>query len=175
MMTASAAAQILQATLASLPVEVIQALGTTNMEVEDPGPYTGTEPTDRAAAATAPKNPYPASPSTAGLGTCSGTMASGTHVSPGQRPRGGARQPVKGAPLHPVHAVEHPAHLTQKLEAARQALYPFGLPPPGLHARTERGSSLGERGGSHVSGEEEDGKPPEGGKPLENQHLDGLK
>ena len=176
LMTAEAATQLLQATLAQLPSEVLRAMGTVPTAESTLGPSWGlgtsgggTAPT----APTAPAGPYLASPTLAtpgpGLGTGTGTLPS-----PGQKPKGHLRQPVKGAPLQPVHTLGHSPQLASKLEAARQAMYPFGVPPPGLRMQEGHCAEQTEQSGHRtINVDEEDAAKRREG-PTDKPDLDGM-
>ena len=89
-------------------------------------------------------------------------------------PQSGVRQPVKGAPLQPVHTLGHSPQLASKLEAARRAMQPFGMPPLGPRPPTAQRIEQTEPNGLQTvtSGEEEEERGR--GGTSEHPNLDGM-
>ena len=178
------AAQLLQSTLGSLPPrhEVAQghpghpgAAGSAPVPVD-----AGTGPP--LTSSLGPQVPYPASPSLPNVEVHASTRAGGfPSPSPGSKPRGGERVPVKGAPLQPVHTGTGTGEgLAGKLEQARRsALLPFGNAPLRENCSADSVEPVGEtevQDGTK-QGLDEDVRfvePPQGPREPSGSGLDGL-
>ncbi|CAE7240817.1 unnamed protein product [Symbiodinium microadriaticum] len=128
MVTPAVAAQVLQAVMANLPVaatEPANPVGRVGAPHAPPipPPAKGAPPMSGTAA---PDVPYNSSPkATAPEAVNTGPAVASPNVHPRQKPT--TRVPVKGTPVRPVHTgTGDVAKLTDKLQAKRNAMQPFG-------------------------------------------------
>eukprot|EP00439_Symbiodinium_sp_Y106_P055375 s474_g7.t1 len=167
LMTPEAAAMLLQMTMAHLPPGFPVVPGAAAGDSRTPGPYTSQPDASVEAGAQGSRAPFPTSPSQPKMDITPG--GGGPPISPGTRSRPPTRQPVKGGPLQPVHTGSGTgANLAGKLERARQAMRPFGLPVD-LAGETKQTDQKTEEVvmGSGTDVDSEPGRPKENGTALD--------